>query len=244
VSIGDHLPSDYEASDIIWHPRLEKMFLVNDKGFISSMSDEGHSMTHWRVGGDMEGATIAFPQSDFIYLGNENPDGVYEFNLVTAKVTRKFDLSRWMPGRGNAGLEALTFVPDANDPEGGLFYAGLQGSGNILVFRLPVRSSPTSTDVTHIRTIPSFADVADISGLHYDSGTNVLYAIYDNPDLLRAMTPHGKVLRQWDLPGNNQEGLTFKEDELYLCMDNGKKGGNVFRYHPFAGISQPYFNAD
>lgn len=238
-SIGGNLPSDYEASSITWHPRLQNFFLVSDHGVVSSMCEKGNDMTHWFIGGDLEATTIACPQSDLIYIGKERPNAIYEFNIVTARITRRFDLSDWMKGHNNAGLEALTFVPDADDPESGLFYAGLQGTGEIMVFRLPIVSCPISDEVTHIQTIPPSNGIKDISGLHYAAGHNSLYAIYDSSNLLRAMNPDGSVIREWTLPGRDQEGITMKDNTLYLSKDFGKKGGDVFRYAPFEGINQP-----
>ena len=239
VSIGNNLPADYEASSIVWHPRLERFFLVCDEGIVSSMCNEGEDLRHWPIGGDLEATTIACPQSDFIYIGGENPDRISEFCVVTASVTRRFELSDWMQGPNNGGLEALAFVPDPDDPEGGLFYAGLQSNGSILVFRLPIASSTTSTEVVYLRTIPSHDGVEDISALHYAADHRTIYAIYDRSNLLRAMTPDGTVLREWKLPGRNQEGLTFKGDAMYVCSDHGRKGGDVVRYAPFAGITHP-----
>lgn len=245
VSIGDNLPSDYEASGMLWHSRLQKFFLVSDGGYVSSMSESGTDINHWQVDGDLEAVTVAFPQSNVIYLGIEHPDSIAEFNIVTGKVTRTFDLTQWMDGPKNSGLEALTFVPDATDPEGGLFYAGLQDTGQIFVFRLPILSSSTRTNVTPIRTISALNGINEISGLHYVPSQHVIYAIYDNSNLVRALETGGSLIREWELPGRDQEGIALKGTELYICEDYGKSGGSgVFRYAPFVGIAQPDLNSD
>ena len=230
VSIGGNLPAGYETSGIVWHSRLQKLFLVSDGGTVSSMGADGTGVTNWSVGGDLEGITVARPQSNFVYLGIEHPDSIREFNLVASgQVTRTFDLTPWMTGPDNSGLEALTFVPDAGNPEGGLFYAGLQADGRIFVFQLPIVSSTTSTAVTHVRTIPALNGVSDISDMHYDAGQGELYAIYDTANLLRAMKPDGTLIKEWNLPGNDQEGLTLNGTDLYIGEDYGT-GGNVIRY--------------
>lgn len=231
TSIGGNLPSSYEPSGIVWHPRLQKLFVVSDDGIVSSMNADGTDVNSWYPGGDIESITIAQPQSNFIYLGIEHPDSIKEFNISTGNVTRTFNLTNWMTGSNNSGLEALTFVPDADDAEGGLFYAGLQDTGQIFVFRLPILTSSTSTVVTHIRTIPAIDNISDISGLHYEVSQNVLYAIYDSTNLLRAMKPDGTLIKEWNLPGNDQEGITLKGTELYIAQDSG----GVYKYSPFAG---------
>lgn len=244
VSIGGQLPSNHETSGIAWHSRLQKFFLVSDGGVVSSMSSLGTTVTHWAVNGDLEAVTVARPQSNFIYLGIEHPDSILEFNFVTGHVTRTFDLTDWMDGPDNSGLEALTFVPNADDPEGGLFYAGLQDTGQIYVFRLPILSSTTRTAVTPVRTISALNGVKNISDMHYAASQGVLYAIFDNADLLRALETDGTLIEEWELPGEGQEGVTLKGSELYVSEDFGGDGGDVLRYTSFAVIAQPDLNAD
>jgi hypothetical protein len=240
VSVGGNLPAGYEPSGIVWHTRLKKLFLVSDGGIVSSMNANGTGVVNWSVSGDLEGITIASHQNNFVYLGIENPDSIREFNIATGQITRTFNLTTWMTGDGNAGLEALTFVPDVCDPEGGLFYAGLQATGQIFVFRLPIRSSSTSTIVTPIKTIPALNGVSDISGMHYEAGQQVLYAIYDSTDLLRAMDADGTLIQEWNLPGNNQEGVALKGLDFYIAQDSG----GVLMFSPFAVFCQPDLNAD
>ncbi|MCY2928637.1 MAG: esterase-like activity of phytase family protein [Planctomycetota bacterium] len=238
VSVGGNLPAGYETSGVVWHSRVQKLFLVSDGGTVSSMNADGTGVTNWSVGGDLEGITVARPQSDLVYLGVEHPDSIREFNIATGQVTRTFDLTPWMTGPDNSGLEALTFVPDAGNPEGGLFYAGLQATGQIFAFQLPILSSTTSTAVTHVRTIPALDGVSDISDMYYQAGQGVLYAIYDTANLLRAMTPDGTLVKEWSIPGSDQEGLALQGSDLYIGEDYGT-GGNVLRYSNFVGVPEP-----
>jgi hypothetical protein len=238
VSIGGNLPAGYETSGIVWHSRLQQLFLVSDGGTVSSMGPAGGGVTNWSVPGDLEGIAVARPQSNFVYLGIESPDSIREFDFVAGHVTRTFDLTAWMTGPDNSGLEALTFVPDAANPEGGLFYAGLQNDGRIFVFQLPIVTSATSTAVTLVRTMPAIGGVNDISDMHYDAGQGVLYAIYDTANLLRAMRPDGTLLREWTLPGSDQEGLTINGTDLYIGEDYGT-GGDVIRYSHVVGVPEP-----
>ena len=133
----------------------------------------------------------------------------------------------------------MTFVPDAGDPEGGLFYAGLQADGKIYTFRLEIATSSTSTKVTHVDTIVPVAGRTDISGLHYDVGNEVLYAIFDSDDKLRAMEADGTLLIEWDLPGSDQEGVTLEGTTLFIAEDYGPAGGDVLKYSPFPAVPEP-----
>jgi sugar lactone lactonase YvrE len=140
-----------------------------------------------------------------------------------------------MTGASGSGLEALTFVTDAGHPEGGTFYAGLQDGGVIYRFSLPILSSPTSTAVNYLGSFTPVAGRNDLSGLDYVAGTGVLYAIYDGPNYLRAMTPAGSLLREWDLPGSNQEGVALRGNDLFIAQDSG----DIVRYTPFAAVPEP-----
>lgn len=224
TEIGEGLPGGYEPSGADWHERLNKLFLVGDGGIVSSMNRDGSGITNWNVGGDIEGITIADPQSDFVYIGVENPDGVREFNIATGNVTRSFDLTPWMVGANNSGLEALTFVRDAANPEGGLFYAGHQGEGAVYVFQLPIASSSSSTTVTFVRSFRPVPGRADLSGMDYDPVTDVIYAIFDGPNRLITMRPNGTVLEDQPLPHNDQEGFARTPScDLFVAQDTGKK---------------------
>lgn len=238
TQIGGGLPSGYECSGALWHTRLDKLFTVHDGGTVSSMNTDGTGVYNWSLPGDLEGICAANPSSDFIYVGVENPDSIKEFNVTTSSVTRTFDLTPWMTGPSNSGLEALTFVPDAGDPEGGLFYAGLQSDGKIYSFRLPLVSNPSSTTVTHVSTITPVAGRTDISGLHYDVDRQVLYAVFDSANRLRAMEADGTFLVEWELPGSNQEGVTLAGNHLYIAEDYGSSG-EIVDYSPFTPVPEP-----
>ncbi len=228
VEIGGDLPAGYEPSGAVWHDRFGALFVVSDGGQVSMLDASGSNVTTWNVAGDLEAVCVADPQGDFVYLGVERPDSVIEFNHATGAVVRTFDLTPWMTGPSNSGLEALTFVPDESHPEGGLFYAGLQDDGRIYVFELPIASSGTSVDVTHVTTLTPVPGRTDLSGLDYHRDSGILYAVFDGYDALRAMEPDTTFLAEWDLPGNDQEGIAFAGCELFVAQDVGKEVWSYF----------------
>jgi len=235
--IHGNLPGGYEPSGAVWHSRLDRLFVVSDGGTVSSMKANGTGVTNWSVGGDLEGLAVADPSGDLIYLGVEHPDGIQQFDIGPGSVTRTFDLTPWMTGPTNSGLEALTFVPDASNPEGGLFYAGLQSDGKIYTFELPIQSSTTSTTVVFKGTITPVAGRTDISGLHYDVDNDVLYAVFDSANALRAMEADGTLVKEWVLPGSDQEGIALDvdADNLFIAEDSGR----VMLHSPFPVIPEP-----
>ena len=114
---------------------------------------DGSGLSFWPIAADLEGLCVANPASDYLYVGTEQPNQVKEFQISTGTVTRTFDLNPWMTGAAGQGLEALTFVPDSGNAEGGTFYAGLQEDGTIYRFSLPIVTSATKS--RRVRTFPS-----------------------------------------------------------------------------------------
>lgn len=224
ADISGNLPDGYEPSDCVWHTRLNKLFLVSDEGIVSSMNYDGTNVQNWEIGGDLEGICVADPQSNFIYVGEEEADYIHEFNISTGEVTRSFDVDSWI-GNGD-GLEALTFVPDSS-AEGGLFYAGDQSDGEIYIFRCPIKTSTSSTSVTNVGVIDPISGREDISGLHYDSSNGVLYGIWDSYSTIAALETDGTIIEEWELPGENMEGLaiwhntSLGTDQLFVAEDSG-----------------------
>ncbi len=226
LDIGNDLPAGYEPSGVIWHADLDILFVVSDGGIVTSMDVDGGDLENKTIGGDLEAVTIADPETDFIYIGVENPDSVLEYNFVTKSVTRQFFLDGYMTGPSNAGLEALAFVPDDTSDEGGYFYAGLQATGEIFVFELPIVSSETSTTVTFIESFSTQYSF-DISDLFYDPIDDILYAIYDSSNRLVSMEIDGTFISKWVLPLNNQEAFAL-DDSCHVYV--GEDSNSVWRY--------------
>lgn len=219
TDIGSSLPAGFEGSGATYHARLDRLFLVSDSGWLASMEKDGAFFSQAFVGGDLEGVCVADPESDFVYLGRENPDAVIEYRLSTASVTRVFDVSSILTGSANQGLEAMTFVPDAADPEGGLFHLGQQSNGRVYVFRLPIRSSAVATSWTFVAGYQPIPGLTDLAALEFDPRSGNLLAVFDADDLLVEMTTSGAIVNQWAMPGTDQEGLAIDGCELFATED-------------------------
>ncbi|MBU1916607.1 SdiA-regulated domain-containing protein [bacterium] len=227
VDISSELAGSYEPSGAVWHKRLALLFIVSDGGYITSLTKTGHIVSEWYIGGDLEGITVADPETDFIYIGVENPDSILEFDLSLEIVTRTFVLTSYMTGASNQGLEALTFYPDETSDEGGYFFAGLQADGYVYVFELPLVTNTVSTSLSFDR---SFAPVAktDLSGMHYDVTHDILYLIYDGYNKLVSYDMTEDIIEEWTLWGDNQEGFTIDDEcGMYVSEDDG----NLKRYY-------------
>ena len=233
AAIGFFLPVGFEPSGAAWHPRLHRLFLASDDGRVASVKRDGSAPQVWTIGSDFEGVCIADPASPFIYLGIEDPDAILEFNIETATVTRLFNLTAVLTSANSSrGLEALTFVPDASNPEGGLFYTGLQETGQIHRFQLPIRSSATFTGFVPMGFLNPTPILDDLSGIDYHPETGDLFAIYDSHDRLRRIDLNGTVQTDWLILGNDNEGLALHGCEAFFAIDNGS---SVSRFQNIPG---------
>ena len=135
-------------------------------------------------------------------------------------MTRTFDLTNWMTGADNRGLEALAFVPDITHPEGGLFYAGLQSDGRIYQFALPIVSSSSSTAVTFVQSMAIEGGSTDLAGLAYDPSSDLLLAMFDSLDQLNVIDRDGQLRSRWTVPGAGQEAVIFVDGQFYVGDDS------------------------
>lgn len=214
------LPYQYETSGLTWHDGLQKLFAVSDEGVVSMMNADGSDLVNWNVSGDLEALTVADHSSDLIYIGVENPDSILEFDVSTGQVTRTFDLTNWMTGADNRGLEALAFVPDITHPEGGLFYAGLQSDGHIYQFALPIVSTSSSNAVTFVQSMAIEGGSTDLAGLAYDPASDLLLAMFDSMDQLNVIDRDGQLRSRWNVPGVGQEAVIFVDSQFYVGDDS------------------------
>jgi hypothetical protein len=218
------IPLGYEPSGAVWHPGLDALVLVDDDGNVSLLDEDGDVLISWAVAGDLEAVALPDPAGTLVYLGLEQPDTVLAFDLGTGALTgESWDLTPWMTGPTNQGLEALTCVGD-------LVYAGHQGEGAVYVFALEAGGA-----VTHVETLPSPLGLVDLAGLHHDVMTGVLYAVHDVSNVLVEMTPSGTLLREVALPGHDQEGVALVPDcetgeaRVFVAHDSGQ----LWRYEAY-----------
>jgi uncharacterized protein YjiK len=201
------------------------------------MNRDGTELVHWNIGGDLEAITVADHTSNFVYIGVENPDSVYEFDVSSGEITRTFSLTNWMTGPSNLGLEALTFVPDDSHQEGGVFYAGLQSTGEVFRFGLSIKSSSTLSSVTFIDTLVIEGSHPDLADLSYDPSSDRILALYDSLDRIKVIEKDGELRTQWVAPGTEQEAILYVGGVLFIGEDfGGSERGTITQFSPFTSI--------
>lgn len=221
-----------EPSGICWHTQRKTLFVVGDEGDIGEITAEGSLVKQncIRPGADFEGVTHD-PATGLLYVAIEEAESILEVDPETFEILRAFALPRQFQGKtllkaGGEGVEALTFVPDSEHAEGGVFYVGNQAFtlsdeediSAVFQVELPLRS-----ETGKIRITGYFEPgVIDMSGLHYDPATDHILAISDAANLILEYSRAHELLSVHAFPGDNQEGLTIDpEGFLYIAQDSG-----------------------
>lgn len=229
VEIGGNLPLPFEPSGAVWHPTLDRLFVVDDGGTVVSMDVNGVILEQWELSGDLEGVCVADPSTPDLYIVVEFPYAILRLDTQTGMV-QSFSLDAFFSGDEQRGLEALTFVPDTGNPQGGLFYVGLQEDGKIYVMELPIVSG-SPTDIFLVDVLTPVPGLTDLSGLHYNAENDLLYAVFDGANLLLALDTSGALIHEWILPGNDQEGVAIRGCELFIAEDDSEV--DIWRYGGF-----------
>lgn len=207
--------STIEPSGLSWDAYWNAFVAVSDEGQIALIQEDGTLLNSWDLGSsyDLEDVTVVDSTTALVYLMDENTSYIEEFDTNTGTLTGKFwDCSAYIVEDGYGwGAEGLTWVPDgysalAAGTSGGHFYVGWQEDGNVYVFDADLATSGTAT---YIETINMDINT-DVSGLFWNTDTQLLYALYDNADILEELTADGVLVASYALPtGHDQEGVTL-----------------------------------
>ena len=223
-----------EPSGITYHPTRRSLFLADDSGSVHEVSLEGRLIQSKGLNErDIEGITVD-PSTGLLYAAVEDDEVILELEPENLTIQREFKIGRNFKGeqllrKGGMGIEAIAFVPDASHPEGGTFWIGNQS------FSLKAKDEPSVVCevVVPLRsTTAKQADGAiihaykmnfiDISGLAYDAQGDFLVVISDTTNLLVELKREGTVLRQYLLPGDEQEGVVLDGlGYMYVAQENG-----------------------
>lgn len=224
-----------EPSGITYHPTRRSLFVADDSGSVYEISLEGRLIQSKGLNErDIEGITVN-PDTGLLYAAVEDDEAILELDPKDLAIQREFRIGRNYKGeqllrKGGMGIEAIAFVPDASHPEGGTFWVGNQSfslkakdePSVVCEVVVPLRSTTAKqSDGTIIRAYKM--DFIDISGLAYDTQGDFLVLISDTTNLLVELKREGTILRQYLLPGDEQEGIVLDGlGYMYLAQENGK----------------------
>jgi hypothetical protein len=225
--IGGGLPSGFEPSGAAWQTRTKRLLVVSDEGMIAAMDAEGGSLHTWTLAGDLEGICVADPATDLVYVAVERPPEIVEYNLAEGRVVRVFPFPGFEDGaphqKKNKGPEALTFVADPSDSEGGVFWAGIQADGTVRALSLPLRSNPNGVAARELRRFAPRPGHTDLSGLDWDPVSGKIWAVYDKDDLVAILDKDGRVEETRTLPGDAQEGIALAPGWIFIADDTARR---------------------
>lgn len=223
-----------EPSGIVFHFQRRTLFVVGDEGDICEITKDGVLIKSKQIKGfEFEGITYD-PSTGLLYAAREGDERIVEINPEDFKILHQFVIERTFSGStvlkaGGEGIEAITFVPNSNHPEGGTFFVANQSfdlddkedASAIIEVEAPIRSgSGGELEAKIIRYVP--LRVIDLAGLQYDGVSDHLYVISDATNTFFEITKEGEVLRSYAFPGDNQEGITVDDEWfLYIAQDSG-----------------------
>jgi uncharacterized protein YjiK len=223
-----HFP---EPSGICFHRQRGTLFVVGDRGDICEIRTDGTLIKQKRVRpADFEGITHD-PSTGLLYIVIEGDDLIIEMHPETFQELRTFVIPRTFQKKtviadGGRGVEGITFVPDADHPEGGTFWVvnqvfDLDDPNDIsAAFQivLPLRSE---TETAHIITYIA-PGVIDLSALYHDPKTGHIFFVSDETNTIFEYSQKLKLINAYAFPGNDQEGIAADSDGfLYIAQDSG-----------------------
>lgn len=224
-----------EPSGITYHPTRRTLFLADDAGIIHELSLNGRLIQSKGLNErDIEGITMD-PSTGLLYAAVEDDEAILELDPKNLTIQREFRIGRNFEGelllkKGGMGIEAIAFVPDDSHPEGGTFWVGNQTfslkardePSVVCEVLVPLRSSTErQTTAPIIRAYKM--NFIDISGLAYDTQGDFLVLISDTTNLLVELKREGTILRQYLLPGDEQEGIVLDGlGYMYIAQETGE----------------------
>ena len=224
-----------EPSGIVYHPGRGTLFVVGDEGDICEIKTDGTLVkkVHGQKKRDYEGITCN-PATGLLYIAVEGEERILEVDPDTLETNREIVIERTFQGKtlmkaGGQGIEAITFVPTPNHPEGGTFYVANQSftltdpEDISAIFEIEVDLTSGGTGETRGKTLRWFSlGVTDMSGLVYDQASDRLYVISDATNTFWEVTRDGRVIRSLAFPGDEQEGIAMDpEGNIYIAQDTG-----------------------
>ncbi|KAJ3038038.1 hypothetical protein HDV00_001082 [Rhizophlyctis rosea] len=234
------------------------------------MGLDGSLNAVWNMGKDfdLEGTTLIPDRHDLIYLGQEYPATIIEYNLTSTSIRRSFDVQRHFDEQPaatkskNSGLESLVHVPL---PDAEIFLVGRQFDARIFVFDVPALFSKTSAKLKFRGSIIPPGPGKDLSAMTLWHGK--LWLLYDKSqqmlgwdlrDVTTQVVGLGGVIvdasdvsvTRLDFGTVGQEGIAFVDDDgsggrwVFIGVDPSRNNGpkDLLRY-PLSSFIECFGNS-
>jgi len=241
----------FEPSGIAYHPGRKTLFVVCDNGPLAEITPEGRLVNFWESRYLDREAVAYCCVTGTIFVWNNSRKRIEEFDPARGEYVRRFDASAIVgTKKDESNTEALTFIPEPDDPEGGYFLLGQKGRRIVHRLRLSIRSGGERIELLGTFDLPpSKRRIRDgrmplLSDLYYDPGERLLYALFSPGSTLAVMTLDGRLVGEWaPVPASAPEGICLDADgNLYIAEDNrGRDRSRPIRNEETGAVTYPQF---
>jgi uncharacterized protein YjiK len=178
---------------------------------------------------DLEGVAVN-TRTGSVYLLSEELDSVLEMNPDTFAITgvfcypEKFGKKQvFIKGAEGNGPEGLAFMPGKKPEEDVIFICNQDDPPNLIKMKAPIQSKtrnlmPVKLTIISVVSLPA----KDLSAATYCAARNTMFVVSDFNNIAFELTRDGQILRIWAMPGDEQEGIAFVNDYMYIAQDTGK----------------------
>ncbi len=231
-----------EASGITYASDSNTFYVVSDKGDIAQMDTEGAIVQKNNLeNANFEGITRDV-NTGMLYIVIEGKDRILQVDPNTLQSLGEFTVSRKLDGDkvvsgGKQGFEGITFVPDAQHPEGGTFFVVNQATPDqkkpepsaLLHIELPLRTASRNDTKEMKGKILGVSPMpfSDLSGVHYDEQSERLYVLSDSEKKILILGLDGKVYAQMNVSGANIEGITHDGERNIVIVEDQPSSGHM-----------------
>ncbi|MCE1245325.1 MAG: SdiA-regulated domain-containing protein [Firmicutes bacterium] len=224
-----------EPSGITYHPAKKSLFVVSDDDFIFETDLEAvvkRSAKLTLPGSlklDLEDVAVN-TRTGVLYVLSEKLDAVLEVNPDNFEVKRVFTYPQKFGTKTiyekhpkDNGPEGLAFMPGKKPEEDVIIVCNQDDPPNVIKMKAPAPSdkqdlTPVKLTVISVTTMP----VKDLSAAAFCTERGTLFVVSDFNNVAFELTRDCKIIRSWALPGDEQEGIIFVNNCLYIAQDTGK----------------------
>lgn len=210
----------YNPSDLAYNHETDQVVTVGPD-MITYIDAGSHRTYNYPVIGDLEGVTYVPGRSGKIYIGNEYPAQIFEFDEQTHKVTRTINLD--MPEIvKDTGLEALAFVPISGHQFGGQFWAGSQMDGKVYIF--DVDFDNYNAPAVLVDSFSPLDGLNSLAALSYNPDDGYVWGIVGRRWIFAVDPASRAVQNAWAVGVGNPEGIvpvgSGPNYKVYIACDS------------------------
>jgi uncharacterized protein YjiK len=214
-----------EPSGIVYHPKLDRLFVVGDEGSLSELDAHGTLVKTVTVGGNLEDITVHTPTGHLVLI-SEKSSTLILYDPESWKEVRRWKLhASQLLGEPrldkNHGFEGLTFKEEAGRPGGGVFYLVNQKAPEMIVgiaFDLNAPAGSLEPEIVGRWPIKE----KNVKAAAWVPALDRLLVLSDKRGVV-VMDATGRIERELALPPGQHEGMCLDgQGALWIADDQEK----------------------